>query len=100
MRNKANFGILEGFLTVLLNEKITIIEILESEGNQTRAGDKFNRVDIKTKNSKNEIVIIEIQNTREAWYLERILYGVAKTITEHIDLGDRYESVKSHHNTE
>lgn len=94
MRNKANFGILEGFLTVLLNEKITIIEILESKGNQTRAGDKFNRVDIKAKNSKNEIVIIEIQNTREAWYLERILYGVAKTITEHIDLGDRYESVK------
>lgn len=100
LRNKANFGILEGFLTVLLNEKITIIEILESEGNQTRAGDKFNRVDIKAKNSKNEIVIIEIQNTREAWYLERILYGVAKTITEHIDLGDRYESVKSHHDTE
>lgn len=94
LRNKANFGVLEGFLTVLLDEKITIIEILESEGNQTRADDKYNRVDIKAKNSKEEIVIIEIQNTREAWYLERILYGVAKTITEHIDLGDRYESVK------
>lgn len=94
LRNKANFGVLEGFLTVLLDEKITIIEILESEGNQTRADDKYNRVDIKAKNSKEEIVIIEIQNTREAWYLERILYGVAKTITEHISLGDRYESVK------
>lgn len=85
---------LEGFLTVLLGEKITIIEIPESEGNQTHADDKFNRVDIKAKNSKEEIVIIEIQNTREAWYLERILYGVAKTITEHIDLGDQYDSVK------
>lgn len=94
LRNKANFGVLEGFLTVLLDEKITIIEILESEGNQTRADDKYNRVDIKAKNSKEEIVIIEIQNTREAWYLERILYGVAKTITEHINLGERYESVK------
>lgn len=94
LRNKANFGVLEGFLTVLLDEKITIIEILESEGNQTRADDKYNRVDIKAKNSKEEIVIIEIQNTREAWYLERILYGVAKTITEHISLGNRYESVK------
>lgn len=94
LRNKANFGVLEGFLTVLLDEKITIMEILESEGNQIHADDKFNRVDIKARNSKGEIVIIEIQNTREAWYLERILYGVAKTITEHINLGDKYNSVK------
>ena len=94
LRNKANFGVLEGFLTVLLDEKITIVEILESEGNQIHADDKFNRVDIKACNSKDEIVIIEIQNTREAWYLERILYGVAKTITEHISLGDKYNTVK------
>ncbi len=26
LRNKANFGVLEGFLTVLLDEKITIVE--------------------------------------------------------------------------
>lgn len=38
---------LEGFLTVFLKEKITIVEILESEGNQLTADDKFNRVDIK-----------------------------------------------------
>lgn len=34
LRNKANFGVLEGLLTVLLNEKIQITEILESESNQ------------------------------------------------------------------
>ena len=34
LRNKANFGVLEGFLTVLLGETIRIVEILESEGNQ------------------------------------------------------------------
>lgn len=33
LRNKANFGVLEGFLTVLLGEPIRIVEILESEGN-------------------------------------------------------------------
>ena len=43
--------------------------------------DKFNRVDIKAKNSKGEIILVEVQNTREVYYLERILYGVAKTIT-------------------
>ena len=70
------------------------MEILESEGNQQTENDKFNRVDIKALNSKNEIVIIEIQNTRELYYLERILYGVAKAITEHISLGETYYKVK------
>lgn len=94
LRNKANFGVLEGLLMVLLKEQITIVEILESESNQQTMDDKFNRVDIKAKNSKGEIILVEIQNTRELYYLERILYGVAKTITEHISLGKTYHEVK------
>ena len=93
LRQKANFDVLEGFLTVFLGEKVTILEILESESNQLSAEDKFNRVDIKARNSKDEI-IIEIQNTRELYYLERILYGVANAITEHISLGETYYKVK------
>ena len=94
LRQKANFGVLEGFLTVFLGEPITIVELLESESNQLSEGDKFNRVDIKARNSKGEIIIIEVQNTRELYYLERVLYGVAKSITEHINLGDSYGEVK------
>ena len=59
LRQKANFDVLEGFLTVFLGEKVTILEILESESNQLSAEDKFNRVDIKARNSKDEIIIIE-----------------------------------------
>lgn len=91
LRQKANFDVLEGFLTVFLGEKVTILEI---QSNQLSAEDKFNRVDIKARNSKDEIIIIEIQNTRELYYLERILYGVAKAITEHISLGETYYKVK------
>ena len=85
---------LNGFLTVVLREEVRILEILESESNQESASDKFNRVDIKALNSKGEIIIVEIQNTREVHYLERILYGVAKAITEHISLGEGYQKVK------
>lgn len=91
---KANFGVLEGFLTVFLGEPIKIVEILESEGNQMEEDDKFNRVDIKAKNDKGDIIIVEVQNTSEIYYLERILYGVAKAITEHIHLGNTYREVK------
>ena len=94
LRDKANFDVLEGLLTVLLDRQIHIIDILESESNQQDYDDKFNRVDIKARDSENEIIIVEVQVTRELYFLERILYGVAKAITEHMALGELYSEVK------
>ncbi len=51
-------------------------------------------MDIKAKNTKGDIILIEIQNTRELYYLERVLYGVAKAITEHLHLGEDYSKMK------
>ena len=94
LRDKANFDVLEGLMTVLLNEKVTIEEILESEGNQENESDKFNRVDVMARNSKGEYIIVEVQLSREIHYLERILYGVSKVITDNMRLGDKYDKVK------
>ena len=55
LRDKANFDVLEGLINVLLGEKITIEEILESEGNQDAVDDKFNRVDIKARDANGSI---------------------------------------------
>jgi len=87
LRSKANFEILEGFLSELLKEDIEILEILESESNKDTQEDKSNQVDIKVKNSNNEIVIIEIQYSREADYMQRILYATSKVIVEHRNEG-------------
>ena len=94
LRNKADFVVFEGFISVLVKEKVQIVELLDSESNQESRDDKYNRVDIKAKNSKGEIILVEIQQTREADYLQRMLYGVAKAITEHIGRGRKYEEVK------
>ena len=93
LRSKANFGILEGFLSELLFEDITIEAILESEGNKESKEDKYNRVDIKVKNAKKEIILIEIQYGRELDYMQRMLYGTSKVITEHMEEGDAYSKV-------
>ncbi len=93
LRSKANFEILEGFLSELLKEDITILEVLESESNQERRDDKFNRLDIKVKNQKQEIVLIEIQYDREMDYLQRILYASSKAITEHMKESYAYAKV-------
>ena len=94
LRDKANFAVLEGLITVLTGEVVKIEELLESEGNQESASDKFNRVDIKAKNVKGEIIIVEVQLTRQLYFLQRMLYGVSKAITEHIDIGQKYDEVE------
>ena len=94
LRNKANYKVLEGFMSELLNEDITIINILESEGNQETEDDKFNRVDLLVENSKKELTIIEIQNRSEYDYFHRILYGTSKLISEYLKLGEPYEMVR------
>lgn len=37
---------------------------------------------------------MEIQQSRELYFLERILYGSAKAISEHISLGEKYDKVR------
>jgi predicted transposase/invertase (TIGR01784 family) len=93
LRSKANFEILEGFLSELLYEDIKIIEVLESESNQDSKDDKFNRLDLKVKNSKDEILIIEIQYNRELDFLQKMLYSSSKVISEHLKEGESYKNV-------
>ena len=94
LRQKANFGILEGFLSELLKEDIEIVEILDSESNKETEEDKFNRVDILVKDKKGELIIVEVQNSYALDYFMRILFGISKAIVEHIKEGETYSKVK------
>lgn len=94
LRNKANYAVLEGLLTTLLNEKIIIKRLLESESNQEEEYDKYNRVDILAENSKDELILIEIQNNNEYAYFQRMLFGASKLVTEYINRGEGYEKVR------
>ena len=94
LRDKANFAVLDGLITVLTGEKVTIAEILESEGNQESAVDKFNRVDIKAKNERGDRIIVKLKLTRELYFIICMLNGVTKALTEHIEIGNKYDKVK------
>ena len=93
LRSKANFEVLEGFLSELLFDDIKILEVLESESNKDNDEDKYNRVDIKVKNAKGEFLIIEIQSNNEVDFFHRILYAASKAICEHLDESDDYSKV-------
>ena len=94
LRDKANFKVLEGLLTTLLNEEIKIVNLLESESNQEEEFDKYNRVDMLAENSKKELVLIEVQNNNEYAYFQRMLFGTSKLVTEYINRGEGYDKVR------
>ncbi|MBF0613870.1 MAG: Rpn family recombination-promoting nuclease/putative transposase [Magnetococcales bacterium] len=93
LRSKANFDVLEGLLSELLMTDVQILEILESESNQDHALDRYNRVDMKVRNSQGEPILIELQYEREHDYLHRLVYASSKTIVEHLHKGDAYSKI-------
>ena len=94
LRNKANFAVLEGFLTTLLRDRIKIQKLLESESNQEEEFHKYNGVDLLAEDSKGTLLLIEIQNNNEYAYFQRMLFGTSKLVTEYINRGEGYDKVR------
>jgi len=94
LRQKANYDVLEGFLTVLLRRDIKIVNIPESEGNRKQADDKINKVDILCENEHKELILIELQYNSENDYFHRMLFGASKIITDYMGEGYTYDKVR------
>lgn len=94
LRDKANFGVLEGLITTLLGKAVHIQKLLKSESNMDDNQDKQNRVDILAEDDNGELFIIEIQNESEFAYFQRMLFGTSKLVTEYINRGQGYENIR------
>ncbi len=93
LRDKANFGVLEGLLTSLLGRPIHIETILESESNREAEEQKLNRVDILAQTTDSEKMLIEVQNQSEIDYFHRMLFGTARLISDYTHLGEKYGKI-------
>jgi predicted transposase/invertase (TIGR01784 family) len=94
LRKKADFTVLEGFLSVLLKKEVKVESLLESETNREAADDKMVVVDVLCKLNNGDLVIVEVQFFHQADYFHRMLYGVSKVLAEHLKAGEKYEKVK------
>ncbi|MDR1340291.1 MAG: Rpn family recombination-promoting nuclease/putative transposase [Prevotellaceae bacterium] len=94
LRDKANFEVVEGFLSELFGRDLKITSVLESEGNKVDIYDKFDRVDVVVEDEFKEIILIEMQFSTDQTYFQRMLFGVSKAITDRMHSGDKYGEVK------
>jgi len=94
LRDKANFDVLEGFLSALFeDDNIKILNILESETNAEAENHKFNQVSLLVQDSQNRKIYIEIHNIRETDYLKNYLYATSKIIVENQDLVENFKDI-------
>ncbi|MEN8218348.1 MAG: Rpn family recombination-promoting nuclease/putative transposase [Pseudomonadota bacterium] len=93
LRDKANFDVLEGFLSAVLGEEVEVIKILDNASNQPDALKNFNRADILIKDKKQRQILVEIQNHQEIGYMERILWGVSKLIVDTLPESPDYHNI-------
>ncbi|MCF0202387.1 MAG: PD-(D/E)XK nuclease family transposase [Bacteroidaceae bacterium] len=94
LRDKANFVVLEGFISTLLEKDIRISHIIESESNRDGADDKQDRVDVAAEDEKGVKYIIEVQAESEVSYFQRILFGTSEFVRSCIKRGESYGDIK------
>lgn len=98
LRHKADHTILEGFLSSLLDRRIRIVEILESESNREYEENKQNRVDLLAEEEDGSKILIEVQNESEDAYFHRMLFGTSRVISEYLQKGDNYDKITKVYN--
>lgn len=90
LRDKANFGVLEGLITVLLNESVRIVEIQEEDVVRDIHYDKIPSLIVEATDSFGEPIVINLQQTRQLYYLECLTFGFPKSDIAY----DKYDKVK------
>ena len=61
LRDKANYGVVEGLITTLLGKKIKIQKLLESESNQDSEDAKQNRVDLLAEDEQGSLFLRKVR---------------------------------------
>ena len=94
LRSNANFSILEGFLSELLCEDITIESILENGTNKVSIDNNMNHLVVLVNNSKDESIIIEIQSNYSYDFMRRVLSSPSKLVDDNMAEGMLYSKIK------
>jgi len=94
LRDKANFDVLSGFLSELLERPVNVLDVLESEGNPEGLDGKVNRLDLKAKIDDGELAVFEIQYFDQVDFLGKVLFNACKAVVEQVSKGKQYDVKK------
>ena len=93
LRDKANFDVLEGLFSTILDRPVKIDDLLESESNRQTPDERLIRLDLKARLGDGELALIEFQYKPEHHFFRRLLFYTSKTLVEHVKSGSHYEEL-------
>ena len=93
LRDKANFDVLEGLFSTILDRPVKIDDLLESESNQQTPDERLIRLDLKARLGDGELALIEFQYKPEHHFFRRLLFYTSKTLVENVKSGSHYEGL-------
>ena len=93
LRDKANFDVLEGLFSTILDRPVKIDDLLESESNRQTPDECLIRLDLKARLGDGELALIEFQYKPEHHFFRRLLFYTSKTLVEHVKSGSHYEEL-------
>ena len=93
--NEKRPNILISFLNAVIKpvNKITSVEIKNTDLEKKHIEDKFSRLDVKAITSNNEVVNIEIQLKDEKNMIKRSLYYLSRMYTNQLSEGENYREL-------
>ena len=91
---EGNEDILASLITAITNEKITKIQLRNTELYKNSKEDKLGILDIKAVLDNNSIVDIEMQVSNEGNIIERDLYYLTKLYSEQLKNNENYKNAK------
>jgi predicted transposase/invertase (TIGR01784 family) len=92
---KANFCVLEGFLSELLNRQVKILSVLESKRNKLEESGKYSKLDVSVEFEDHEVAIIEVQINNDPNYLFSMLRDASLMVVDYVEEGGLYARVKN-----
>jgi hypothetical protein len=91
--DKANYDVLEGFLSELFGYDLKVNNIIVVRNDEDVPDDKYNSIDIVVEDGKGEIMVIELQFNAEINYFHRMLYGTSKIVIDKIKAEQSYDAL-------
>lgn len=85
LRQRDNYAVLEGLLTILLNMQVRILLIIDSTPYKDDDIPERFRMNLLIANEKDECALVEIQNNNEYAYYQRVIFGLSSQLTDFVN---------------
>ena len=94
LRDKANLGIIESLVGVVLGVPLKTIRILEEGNDRESLENKHKRLNMLVEDEHGAQFIVVVKNETEQAFYEYVIFRISKLITDFINRGEGYGNVK------